>query len=377
MLRTSRVVNVVAVLFLAACTGAAPTPSGTESPAAPSTATPLAEASPSSTPSGSQATATKLGGQIVFENVGDDAAHSQVWVENADASQARQLVTDSFSDGEPALSPDGKTVAFDQSRGVPIDAMLADPGVDGGIMLVNVDGSGLHRLATHLGIRNKCGDGIEGDAFSPDGRTLVFTRLCVTGSFGLWIAAVDGSDEREVTRSTTSPQVLRRFLRDGIGFVHLEDHRATWSPDGKHLVFERIDTSTTPERAAIFTIAVDGSDLRQVTDWSVDGNDPDWSPDGRLIVFNAPAEEGGEQNIYTIHPDGSGLTKLTDFKGTDQTTFHPSWSPDGRHILFSHSPATDGFVDLLVMNADGTDRHALAATKIHENHAFWGPSPSP
>jgi Tol biopolymer transport system component len=168
--------------------------------------------------------------------------------------------------------------------------------------------------------------------------------------------------------------------------VHLEDHRAGWSPDGKQLVFERIDTSTDPERAAIFTIGIGGKHLRQVTPWTLDGNDPDWSPDGTLIVFNATAEPSPSQNIYTIHPDGTSLKQLTSglpaFDDGGQSTFHPSWSPDGTQILFSHSPARAddessdwGFVDLFVMNRAGSDLHVLAQTALHENHAFWGPGP--
>jgi Tol biopolymer transport system component len=70
----------------------------------------------------------------------------------------------------------------------------------------------------------------------------------------------------------------------------------------------------------------------------------------------------------------SGLSTYAD---GGQGTYHPSWSPDGGQILFSHGPATDGFADLFVMKADGSDAHAIADTMLHENHAEWGPDPSP
>jgi dipeptidyl aminopeptidase/acylaminoacyl peptidase len=110
--------------------------------------------------------------------------------------------------------------------------------------------------------------------------------------------------------------------------------------------------------------------------------DPDWSPDGSLIVFQSPPEanQGGEQNIFTIHPDGTGLTQLTAHLSSEadgkQGTFHPSWSPDGSQIVFIHNPGTNGVGDLWVMNADGTDLHLLVATGLNETGVFWGPSPS-
>ena len=103
-------------------------------------------------------------------------------------------------------------------------------------------------------------------------------------------------------------------------------------------------------------------------------DDADWSPDGSLIAFNSP--EGPDQNVYTIHPDGMGLERLTSNSEAGQHTFHPSWSPDGTQILFSHNPSTDGWGDFFVMDRDGSDVHIVAATTLHENHAYWGRSPS-
>jgi Tol biopolymer transport system component len=179
---------------------------------------------------------------------------------------------------------------------------------------------------------------------------------------GVWTINADGTDARQVTRTLPESKV--------------EDHRVGWSPDGKSLTFERIDTSVSPERAAIFTIGIDGKGLFQVTPWSLDGNDPDWSPDGKLIAFNASAEPSPTQNIYTVRPDGTGLAQLTTYNQSGQATFHPSWSPDGTQILFSHNPSTDGWGDFFVMDRDGGNQHVIAKTPMHENHGQWGSSPA-
>lgn len=327
-------------------------------------------APPSISAAPSASAAPRIDGQIVFEDAGKDFQYSQIWIEDAAGSNVRKIVSDDFTDSGPVLSPDGGEVVFYQDSG---DGF-------GRIMVVNVDGSSLHELET--GSRAKgCDAGVEGAGWSPDGRRLAFTRTCfvngdfVNGAFvgqGLWTIEVDGTGLRMVTDNPApKPCSPPSYC------AHLEDHRAGWSPDGRELVFERIDTSTNPERAAIFTVGVDGKRMHQVTPWALDGNDPVWSPDGTVIAFNASAEPSPTQNIYTIRPDGTGLEKLTAYDEEGQATFHPSWSPDGMQILFSHSPSTGGWADFYVMNRDGSELHILAATTLHENHAYWGRSPSP
>ena len=158
-------------------------------------------------------------------------------------------------------------------------------------------------------------------------------------------------------------------------------NNAGWSPDGKRFVFMRRDT-TTP-RTAIFTLATDGSDLKQVTPWELNAGQPAWSPDGKLIAFCAPSCDWfkGETNIYTIHPDGTGLTQLTShLQATDQgntVTDSPSWSPDGSQIVFAHGPVSGGFFGLFVMNRDGSGLHFLGNGDHNEDYPNWGPSPAP
>ncbi|MCA1572546.1 MAG: hypothetical protein LC798_20040 [Chloroflexi bacterium] len=106
-----------------------------------------------------------------------------------------------------------------------------------------------------------------------------------------------------------------------------------------------------------------GSGLQRITpeDLTVEAIDVGYSggrrsPDGTQIVFG---DEAGI--LWTVHPDGSGLTKLyEDPEGRLAAT--PTWSPDGGHIMFVLDPAgTDANIDapprneLYVMNADGNN----------------------
>ena len=90
----------------------------------------------------------------------------------------------------------------------------------------------------------------------------------------LFTVRVNGRGERNLTRSP--------------GIV---DSYAVWSPDGREIVFMRDDSGLEND---ISTIRPDGSHLRALTATPTDEEGPDWSPDGKGIVFHANAAPPGE-----------------------------------------------------------------------------------
>jgi TolB protein len=103
----------------------------------------------------------------------------------------------------------------------------------------------------------------------------------------------------------------------------------------------------------------DGSGLRRITDTPrTNDSDPAWSPDGKRIAFSE-----GKGDIYTIKLDGTGLRQLTDDKGGER---EPTWSPDGKKIAFS-----SGAGDIFVMKADRTKVEQLTKTQAWEHSPDW------
>jgi Tol biopolymer transport system component len=109
----------------------------------------------------------------------------------------------------------------------------------------------------------------------------------------------------------------------------------------------------------IWTINPDGSGAVNLTNAPASPeSEPDWSPDGTKIAFRRGREAAGE--IYTMNADGTGLTHLTSNSVKD---YAPAWSPDGSMIAFASNrndpnPATcvalvGCNVDIFVMPATG------------------------
>jgi Tol biopolymer transport system component len=102
------------------------------------------------------------------------------------------------------------------------------------------------------------------------------------------------------------------------------------------------------ERSDVFVVNADGSGLRNLTARSPDDAYPDWSPDGRRIVF--ASRRAGSWDIYSMDADGTRVARLTRSRRNES---FPSWSPHGERIAFEVE-RPDGFGDSHVMRPDGS-----------------------
>ena len=147
------------------------------------------------------------------------------------------------------------------------------------------------------------------------------------------------------------------------------------SPNGKQIVFEWFNSpsSTPADREAIYVINTDGSGLTRLTPFAEnDGDNPDWSPNGRWILFHSQVDDPSHQaQIFLIHPDGTGRKKITHFKrGTFLGGY--SFSPDGTSIVFAKG-REGSRLHVYVMQLNGSHVRRVTRSKLWDSAPDWGP----
>ena len=113
-------------------------------------------------------------------------------------------------------------------------------------------------------------------------------------------------------------------------------------------------SAQTDQGVQLFTVGKDGRGLHQISHVAGDAVHPDWSPDGRRIVFELDTEE--TVSVAFVNPDGSGLAVLPAAPGS-LSERQPSYTPVGRRIVFSRF---DGAEEATwSMRLSGTDRRRI------------------
>ena len=158
------------------------------------------------------------------------------------------------------------------------------------------------------------------------------------------------------------------------------------SPDGTSIVF----TSLKDGDLDIYTMNVDGTNVKRLTTTPGYDGGPWWSPDGKKIVYRAwhytdPAELKAYQELlgkrmirpnrmelFVMNADGSDQTQITKLGGAN---FGPSWTPDSKRIIFSsnhRNPRSRNF-DLFLVNMDGTGLERLTTHEDFDGFPMFSP----
>ena len=199
-----------------------------------------------------------------------------IWVARADGTEPRNLTQDPGFDTNPAWAPDGERIAFSSDRDGDYD-----------IYLMNPDGSGLVQLTNNPGLDL-------GAAWSPDGSRLAFSSE-QSGNSDIYVMSIADGALVNLTQNPAS------------------DYMPAWSNNGQQIAFG----STREWGNFLYLMDADGNNLRPLFE-EFNAGYPAWSPGDSLIAFS------GDDDIWTIRPDGTGLTNLSPGGGWD---LGPRWAP--------------------------------------------------
>ena len=224
-----------------------------------------------------------------------------LWLFDVASRELRAVTQGPGGDYQPRFSPDGARLVFFSCRGGSPD-----------IWTVNLDGSGLARLSSNGAINVN-------PVWSPDGRHIAFMSD-LGGRLEVWLMEADGRDPRPLTD------------------VGVMGHFLLFTGDGRSVVFR---CPSSPPRT--MRVSVAGGEAEPVGDVR-GGAHMSFSPDASRI-----ADVVAHQTIWVSPLGGGEPEKVFSFEDPDVRIDYPNWSPDGRSLLFDRVRPRGG--DIWVLEA--------------------------
>jgi Tol biopolymer transport system component len=131
-------------------------------------------------------------------------------------------------------------------------------------------------------------------------------------------------DDSELREQVAVTLGLEPYPASIIPMGRLNQFKGAFSPAGDRIAL----AASTRDKADIYIASLDGSEIRRVISGGMN-TDPDFSPDGKSIVF--VSDRDGDEDLYLYDITSGGIRRITDNAAQD---FAPSFSPDGKEIVY-------------------------------------------
>ncbi len=147
-----------------------------------------------------------------------------------------------------------------------------------------------------------------------------------------------------------------------VTFSHTLSLAPDWSPDGRKIVYQSYEKDT----PGVFLVGKDGADKFRVPLSTQLNASPSFSPDGKTIAFCGSVK--GNPEIFTVQSDGAGLKRLTENVAIDST---PRWSPNGRELAFTSN--RQGSPQIYMMDLEGANVRRVSLAGNWNDEASFSP----
>ena len=255
--------------------------------------------------------------------VGTATGHREIYVCDCDGYNRKQITRDNDIAILPRWSPDGKMLAYDSYK-------------NGGPMLYlrNLSTGSFRRLSGRSGLNI-------GASWAPDGKELALT-MSFKGNADIYTIDLNGKILKELVKHWAI------------------DVSPAFSPDGKRIAFVS-NRSGSPQ---IYIMEIASGRVDRLTYDGKYNTSPSWSVLNRIAFAGM---SNGHFDIFSIAPDGSRLKQITSNAGNNED---PCWSPDGRYIAFSSNRT--GEYHIYIMNATGQTQRQITLEKGQQTSPSWG-----
>ena len=179
----------------------------------------------------------------------------------------------------------------------------------------------------------------------------------------------DGRALSYISYREGAPALYLAFLYQGRGEKLVGDFQSftpAWSPDGRWIAF----ASNRDGQSEIYLAAVDGGELRRLTDNRAIDVAPTWSPNGRTIAFTS--DRTGSPQIYAMDRNGLNLRRIS-FEGSYNDS--PAWSPSRQQSEIAYASRIErGPFDIVVHDFETRQTRQLTTGRGSNESPSWAPN---